>query len=128
MSCYIEYYKEKDTDPMVFLQRFRCATEPIGGGTEQDEEGELVSWEAAVAAIEIAMKQLGWHPASEHPPVDKETGFSECVVGVMPGDTVGFPQYVRYQKNEFYDRWIYGYTGVPSAINIKRWCYPPKED
>ena len=71
---------------------------------------------------------LGWHPASEHPPVDKETGFSECVVGVMPGDTVGFPQYVRYQKNEFYDRWIYGYTGVPSAINIKWWCYPPKED
>ena len=74
------------------------------------------------------MKQLGWHPSSEHPPVDKETGFSELVVGIMPGDTVGFPQYVRYQKNEFYDRWIYGYTGVPSAINIKWWCYPPKED
>lgn len=74
------------------------------------------------------IKQLGWHPSSEHPPVDKETGFSELVVGIMPGDTVGFPQYVRYQKNEFYDRWIYGYTGVPSAINIKWWCYPPKED
>lgn len=64
---YIEYYKEKDTDPMVFLQRFRCTTEPIGGGTEYDEEGELVSWDAAVAAIEIAMKRLGWHPASEPP-------------------------------------------------------------
>ena len=74
------------------------------------------------------MEHLGWRPASEHPPVDKETGFSECVVGVIPGATVGFPQYVRYQKNEFYDRWIYGYTGVPSAINIKWWCYPPKED
>jgi hypothetical protein len=71
---------------------------------------------------------LGWRPASEHPPVDKETGFSELVVGIMPGDTVGFPQYVRYQKNEFYDRWIYGYTGVPNAINIKWWCYPPEED
>ena len=58
MSYYIEYYKEKDTDPMVFLQRFRCTTEPIGGGTEPDEEGELVSWEAAVAAIEIAKKHL----------------------------------------------------------------------
>lgn len=78
--------------------------------------------------FEYALSKFGWHPASEHPPVDKETGFSELVVGIMPGDTVGFPQYVRYQKNEFYDRWIYGYTGVPSAINIKWWCYPPKEE
>ena len=70
----------------------------------------------------------GWNPASEHPPVDKETGFSELVVGIMPGATVGFPRYVRYQKNKFYDRWIDGYTGVPSAIDIKWWCYPPKED
>lgn len=58
MNYSIEYYKEKDTDPMVFLQRFRCTTEPIGGGTEPDEEGELVSWDAAVAAIEIAKKHL----------------------------------------------------------------------
>lgn len=82
-----------------------------------------------VSTIELLkVLNIGWRPASELPPVDKETGFSELVVGIMPGDTVGFPQYVRYQKNEFYDRWIYGYTGVPSAINIKWWCYPPKED
>ena len=55
---YIRYYKEKDTDPMVFLQRFRCTTEPIGGGTEYDAEGELVSWNAAIAALEIARKQF----------------------------------------------------------------------
>lgn len=79
MSYYIEYYKEKDTDPMVFLQRFRCTTEPIGGDTEYDEEGELVSWDAAVAAIEIAKKQLGWHSASELPPVN-EIGESETLI------------------------------------------------
>ena len=58
MNYSIEYYKERDTDPMVFLQRFRCTTEPIGGGTEYDKEGELVSWDAAVAAIDIEKKQL----------------------------------------------------------------------
>lgn len=77
---------------------------------------------------DAAIKRPGWYPASEHPPVDKETGFSELVVGIMPGATVGFPQYVRYQKNKFYDRWIDGYTGVPSPIDIKCWCYPPDKD
>ena len=58
MDYRIEYYKDIDTDPKIFLQRFRCTTEPIGGSTELDEQGELVDWDAAVVAIDIAKKQF----------------------------------------------------------------------
>lgn len=114
---YIEYYKEKDTDPMVFLQRFRCTTEPIGGGTEYDEEGELVSWDAAVAAIEIAVKQLGWHPASELPPVN-ENLISELVLCWCVDPTFGTlePKLGRVWRGE----WCFK--------DVKWWCYPPKEE
>lgn len=102
---------------MVFLQRFRCTTEPIGGGTEYDEEGELVSWEAAVAAIEIAKKQLGWHPASELPQVDKKTGLSDEVIAI---------------QDRFCDGERVIYTRIVGSgwkhDNIKWWCYPPNED
>lgn len=100
---------------MVFLQRFRCTTEPIGGGTEYDEEGELVSWDAAVAAIEIAMKRLGWLPASECPKVG-ENGDVEVIV---------------IQDNYDVDKAIYCEIegiGMWDLPNIKWWCYPPKED
>lgn len=95
---------------MVFLQRFRCTTEPIGGGTEQDEEGELVSWEAAVAAIEIAMKQFGWHPASELP--EKPTSKLGRVVILTLDGKLKFNYYV----------------GGWDMSNTKWWRYPPKED
>lgn len=114
---YIEYYKEKDTDPMVFLQRFRCTTEPIGGGTEYDEEGELVSWDAAVAAIEIAMKRLGWHPASELPPLDENGNSQDLIVicGTMS---------LHYDL----PRWSSVVGGAWGDKDVKWWCYPPKEE
>lgn len=114
-------YRIKATKEIVELRTWK---RDDGAIKLVDKYGKMGFWPDEVEPAE----QLGWHPSSEHPPVDKETGFSELVVGIMPGDKVGFPQYVRYQKNELYDRWIYGYTGVPSAINIKWWCYPPKED
>ncbi len=117
MSYSIEYYKEKDTDPMVFLQRFRCTTEPIGGGTEQDEEGELVSWDAAVAAIEIAMKQLGWHSASELPPEEGE---------YIAIDN-GMPDVFRVDYLEPFG-WCVEIMGAHEVVNVKWWCYPPKEE
>ena len=52
MDYMIEYWKGK-TNPIEFLSHFRCTTEPIGG-TEFDSDGELVNYEAAVAAIDIA--------------------------------------------------------------------------
>lgn len=119
MDYFVEYYKEKDTDPMVFLQRFRCTTEPIGGGTEHDEEGELVSWDAAVAAIEIAKKQLGWRPASELPPVNTEIViWTEVHSPEFENAPVG---YVPILGRLINGKW-------PSNIIVKRWCYPPEKE
>lgn len=58
MSYLIEYLKNKESDPMSFLNYFRCTTEPIGGGTELYEDGELVGYDAAVAAIDIAKNNI----------------------------------------------------------------------
>ena len=58
MDYMIEYWKGEETDPVKFLNHFRCTTEPIGGGTEFDASGELVSYDAAIAAISIAEKAI----------------------------------------------------------------------
>lgn len=58
MDYIIKYWKEKETNPIEFLNHFRCTTEPIGGGTEHDDDGELVHYDAAIAAISIAKKEL----------------------------------------------------------------------
>ena len=58
MDYEIKYWEEKETNPIEFLNHFRCTTEPIGGGTERDDNGELVYYEEAIAAISIAKKEL----------------------------------------------------------------------
>lgn len=58
MNYAIKYWKEKETNPIEFLNHFRCTTEPIGGGTEHDDDGELVDYDAAVTAIAIAKKDI----------------------------------------------------------------------
>ena len=58
MDYMIEYWKGEETDPVKFLSHFRCTTEPIGGGTEFDASGELVSYDAAIASIDIAKENL----------------------------------------------------------------------
>ena len=58
MDYIIQYWKEKETNPVEFINHFRCTTNPIGGGTEHDDDGELVNYEAAIAAISIAKKEL----------------------------------------------------------------------
>lgn len=58
MNYAIKYWKEKETNPIEFLNHFRCTTEPIGGGTEHDDDGELVNYDAAIEAISIAEKTI----------------------------------------------------------------------
>lgn len=58
MDYIIKHWEEKETNPIKFINHFRCTTEPIGGGTEHDDEGELVHYEAAISAIFIAKKEL----------------------------------------------------------------------
>lgn len=65
---------------------------------------------------------LGWHPASELPPLD-EDGESECVIGIWeeqqfsPFITIPLPVsgYVSYEDGAW-------------TKPIKWWCYPPKEE
>ena len=58
MEHIIKYWEEKETNPVKFINHFRCTTEPIGGGTEHDDDGELVNYDAAIAAISIAEKAI----------------------------------------------------------------------
>ena len=58
MNYAIKYWKEKETNPIEFLNHFRCTTEPIGGGTKNDDDGELTDYDAAVTAIAIAKKDI----------------------------------------------------------------------
>lgn len=65
---------------------------------------------------------LGWHPASELPPLD-EDGDSECVVGIWeeqqfsPFITIPLPVagYVSYEDGAW-------------TKPIKWWCYPPEKE
>ena len=61
MDYIIQYWKEKETNPVEFINHFRCTTKPIGCGTEHDDDGELVNYEAAIASISInqAGRQTG---------------------------------------------------------------------
>lgn len=63
------------------------------------------------------MRDAGWHPASELPPVD-EIGESQDVI-VICGTT-----------NSYFDlpRWSKVVEGVWGDKNVKWWCYPPKEE
>lgn len=58
MDYLIEYYKEKEKDPIEFLNHLRRTTESIGGGTISDDNGELVDYDAAVVAVDIARQQM----------------------------------------------------------------------
>lgn len=61
------------------------------------------------------MRDAGWHPASEFPPLDKD-GNSQDVI-VICGTT-----------NLHFDlpRWSKVVNGIWGDKNVKRWCYPPK--
>ena len=71
-----------------------------------------------VSTIELLkVLNLGWHPASELPPVN-EIGESQDVIAIC-GTT-----------NLLCDlpRWSAVVGGVWGDKDVKWWCYPPKED
>jgi hypothetical protein len=70
------------------------------------------------------MKQLGWHTASELPPVG-ENGNSIDLIAI---DEDNEPIKVSY--NKFYKCWVMADVTAETfdKITIKWWCYPPKED
>lgn len=58
MDLKAKYLSDKCSDPIEFLNQLRQTTEPIGGGTEYSDDGELVEYEVAIIAIDKATNAL----------------------------------------------------------------------
>jgi len=56
MDLKAKYLSETCSDPIEFLYQLRQTTEPIGGGTEYCEDGELVEYDVAIEAVGKANK------------------------------------------------------------------------
>lgn len=54
MDLKAEYLSETCSDPIEFLRQLRQTTEPIGGSTIYDEDGELVEYDIAIEAVRKA--------------------------------------------------------------------------
>ena len=58
MDLKAKYLSNKCSDPIEFLNQLRQTTEPIGGGTEYSDDGELVEYEVAIIAIDKVTNSL----------------------------------------------------------------------
>ena len=67
--------------------------------------------------FEYALSKFGWHPASELPPEEGE---------YIAIDN-GMPDVFRVDYLEPFG-WCVEVMGVHEVVNVKWWCYPPKED
>ena len=66
------------------------------------------------------MKHLGWHPASELPPLDGKKN-SKPVIAIC-----GIPDPLNYGR--VLPRFSAVVGGVWTDKDVKWWCYPPKEE
>lgn len=74
------------------------------------------------------VSQLGWHPASELPPVDENGNSAELIA--ITHDNNLMKVYLHYESKE-YNFWVESddwNKQVRYGVNVKWWCYPPKED
>lgn len=103
-------YRIKATKEIVELRTWK---RDDGAIKLVDKYGKMGFWPDEVEPAE----QLGWHPASELPPLD-EKGYSDDLI-VICGTC-----------NTFFDlpRWSQVVEGVWGDSSVKWWCYPPKED
>jgi len=79
------------------------------GGPEAFTEEEYSEMHELLNKIKSG--QLGWHPASEVPKINKK------VVGITTND--------KAQEDVYYDGNRYCWNGL--TIKIKLWCYQPDE-
>ena len=56
MDLRAQHLSETCSDPIEFLNQLRQTTEPIGGSTVYDEDGELVEYDVAIEAVGKANK------------------------------------------------------------------------
>ena len=62
------------------------------------------------------LEHLGWHPASELPPLDKDGDSQDLIVICAMDSYFDLP------------RWSKVVNGIWGDKDVKWWCYPPKED
>lgn len=69
---------------------------------------------------------LGWHPASELPPVDRN-GNSKLMVVI---DDNGLPNYAYFHSDNLAKFWVKegDWNLQQPILSVKWWCYPPKEE
>ena len=69
---------------------------------------------------------MGWHSASELPPVDRN-GNSKLMVVI---DDNGLPNYAYFHSDNLAKFWVKeGDWSLQQPIwSVKWWCYPPKEE
>ena len=87
--------------------------------TEYDDEDAFVGicFSDLVDIINSVMHNTGWHPASELPP---EEGEYIAIDNGMPG--VFWVDYLEPFG------WCVEVMGAHEVVNVKWWCYPPKEE
>jgi len=74
------------------------------------------------------IEKTGWHPASELPPVD-ESGNSAELIAITCDNNL-MKVYFHYESEE-HNFWVESddwNKQVKYGVNVKWWCYPPKED
>ena len=77
-------------------------------------EDEIKSMVITIGELRKQVKLLGWHPASELPPVD-ENGNSPALIAITSDDFL-----MRVYFNQESKEYSYG-------VNVKYWSYPPEE-
>ena len=71
---------------------------------------------------------LGWHSASELPPVDKNGNSGELIAITSDGNLMRV--YFHYESDK-YNFWVESddwNKQVQYGVNVKWWCYPPNYD
>jgi len=72
------------------------------------------------------VSQLGWHPVSELPPVDRN-GNSKLMVVI---DDNGLHNYAYFHSDNLAKFWVKAgdWNMQQPILSVKWWCYPPKEE
>ena len=72
------------------------------------------------------MRDAGWHPASELPPVDRNRN-SKLMVVI---DDNGLSNYAYFHSDNLAKFWVKAgdWNMQQPILSVKWWCYPPKED
>ena len=90
MDLRAKYLSETCLDPIEYLRQLRQTTEPIGGGTEYREDGELVEYDVAVEAIKKATDAF----------IEKACSWLENDLQGIVGGSIYIEDFRKYMERE----------------------------